>query len=249
MPYYIKGGPPVGLRVPLGPYYATGQQVFGERLYGLQGGLGGFWIPLWVTAAGAVAVYESYSDEEIEDLWKDSDTFNDKAARVNAQWEGINRAISQCPGAWNTEAVRVPFREAWMTGWAPWYDEEGDRFTNASDVTVKQLRDYLIEANGWAVRIGELVKAHCPDQYANYPYQQLNEVGLDPASGTVTDQQKAKLDEAKRSAQIAQVQQGQQAAEAARWSKVLSGVGWVLVGAITLGSVAFGYRIYKDVRK
>jgi hypothetical protein len=250
VPYFIKGGPPVGLRVPLGPYYGTGQQVFGQRLYGTPTrGLGAFWIPLFAATAGAVALYETYSEEEIEDQWRPSNTFNDKALRVNAQWEGINRAISQCPGAWNTAGVREPFREAWLTGWAPWYDEEGDRFTDASAGTVKQLRDYLVEANSWAVRVGELIQANCPDQYVNYAYRQLNDVGLDPASGTVTDQQRDRLEEARAKAQIQKTQAQGQAPEFERWGKILGGVGWVLVGAITLGTVAFGYRVYQDARK
>lgn len=253
MPYYIKQGPPVGLRVPLGPYYATGQDIFGPRLYGLEGlqqGLGLLWIPLIAgAAASGLVTYIALTPEEIEDLWRDSDTFNDKARRINAVWEGINDALSKCQGAWNDRAVRIPFREAWLKGWAPWYDSEGDRVFDASVSDVQQLRDYLIEVNKWAVKVGDSIRRNCQDQFETYPYRKLNDIGLDPNRGTITDQQKTKLEEALRAAEISKVQESAQNQETQRWEGILKGVGWVLVGGITLATVAFGYRIYSDVRR
>lgn len=250
MPYYIKGGPPVGLRVPLGPYFATGQQVFGERLYGLQGTRGLGWVlPLLKAAAWAgsgIAAYDYFTEDEIADQWRDNDTFNAVGASINGQFELINARLSECPGAWNQESAA--FRQKWGE-WSTWWGDKGDRWTDADAGEVNRLRDFAIAVNGWGIRVGRALQAQCPDRYENYPYKTQADLQVDPAQGTITAQQRVRLEEAKRQAQIQKQQQQAQAPEFERWNKLLSGVGWVLVGAITLGAVAFGYRVYKDVKR
>lgn len=225
MPYYIQGSPPVGL-----PWHGLG------------------FIPLVVSAAaGGYAVYKVYTDEEIEDLWRDAATFNDKARRINAVWEGVNAALSRCPAAWNDATLRVPFREAWLRGWAPWYADTGDRYFDASVSDVQQLRDYLVAVNSWSIKIGEALRRECPDEFKVYPYKALNAIGLNPTSGTITEQQKARLEEARRTAEIDKLHG--EGSEAAGWGALLKGVGWLLVGGAALTTVAIGYRVYSDTRK
>jgi hypothetical protein len=196
-------------------------------------------------AATGIASFDYFTEEQIADQWRESDTFNSVGGDVNSQFEIVNKHLSKCAGAWNAHSPG--FREEWRS-WSAWWGDAGDRWTDASAGDVRRLRDYAVAINKWAVLVGGSLKQACPDVYKVYPYKELTDLRVDPSAGTVTEQQAAALQEASTAAQIAKKKQQEDDAGLEKWTKLLSGVGWVLAGGIALATVAFGYRIYKDVR-